>query len=105
MATAYARPSRSSGFDLSEPAQVTFSVMDEEGNEVRRIVDDRELGGRTPSTASGGTGATTTARRVPDGLYRMRVVRRDEGRVIDSFKEITVDTRPRAPSSPRATRA
>ena len=33
----------------------------------------------------------------PDGLYRMRVVRRDEGRVIDSAKEINLDTRaPRA---------
>ena len=30
---------------------------------------------------------------VPDGIYRMRVVRRDEGRVIDSVKEIRVDTR------------
>ena len=31
---------------------------------------------------------------VPDGTYRMRVVRRDESRVIDSVKEITVDTVP-----------
>jgi hypothetical protein len=31
---------------------------------------------------------------VPDGTYRMRVVRRDESRVIDSFKEIDVDTAP-----------
>ena len=33
------------GFDLSEPAAVTFSIMDGEGNEVRRIVDNRALGG------------------------------------------------------------
>jgi hypothetical protein len=31
---------------------------------------------------------------VPDGTYRMRVVRRDESRVIDSVKEISVDTVP-----------
>jgi hypothetical protein len=31
---------------------------------------------------------------VPDGVYRMRVVRRDEGRVIDSSKRIRVDTVP-----------
>ena len=30
----------------------------------------------------------------PDGTYRMRVVRRDESRVIDSVKEIDVDTVP-----------
>ena len=33
------------GFDLSEPASVTFSIMDSEGNEVRRLADDRELAG------------------------------------------------------------
>ena len=46
------------------------------------------------STGSAGTGATTTASSVPDGIYRMRVVRRDESRVIDSAKEITVDRKP-----------
>ena len=46
---------------------------------------------------------------VPDGMYRMRVLRRDEGRVIDSQKEIKVDTpaaagraRLRAPERDRA---
>ena len=48
------------GFDLSEPASVTFMVIDSEGNEVRRIISDRRLAG-TRSTASAGTGATTTA--------------------------------------------
>src|ERR671910_24156 len=33
------------GFDLSEPAEVTFSITDGEGNEVRRIVDERRLAG------------------------------------------------------------
>src|SRR5512134_3403311 len=33
------------GFDLSEPATVSFLIMDGEGNEVRRIVDNRELAG------------------------------------------------------------
>src|ERR671911_3047736 len=39
------RDSTQVGFDLSEPAQVTFSILDGEGNEVRRLVDDRELAG------------------------------------------------------------
>ena len=73
-------------------------VVDSEGNEVRRIVERPPAAPGTPSTASTGTAATTTASVVPDGIYRMRVVRRDEGRVIDSVKEIRVDTVP-----PRAT--
>ena len=35
------------GFDLSEPARVTFSIVDSEGNEVRRIVDGRRMAGDT----------------------------------------------------------
>ena len=33
------------GFDLSEAAEVSFSIIDTEGTEVRRLVDDRELAG------------------------------------------------------------
>ena len=39
------RDSTQVGFDLSEPAKVTFSILDGEGNEVRRLVDDRQLAG------------------------------------------------------------
>ena len=67
--------------------------MDSEGNEVRRLVDDRELAGDAKHRFWW-NGRDDDGRRVPDGVYRMRVVRRDEGRVIDSFKEITVDRRP-----------
>jgi hypothetical protein len=81
------------GFDLSEPAEVTFSILDSEGNEVRRLVDNRELAGDTKHRFRW-DGRDEEGRRVPDGLYRMRVVRRDEGRVIDSSKRIRVDTVP-----------
>lgn len=81
------------GFDLSEPAQVTFEVVDSEGNEVRRIVDNRRLAGDTKHRF-GWDGRDDAGNVVPDGTYRMRVVRRDESRVIDSYKEITVDTEP-----------
>ena len=57
-------------------------------------MDDRQLAGRRQATASAGTAATTTATSCPTAIYRMRVVRRDEGRVIDSVKEIRVDTPP-----------
>jgi hypothetical protein len=87
------RDSTQVGFDLSRPAKVTFSIMDGEGNEVRRLVDNRELAGdakhRFEWDGRNDDGAT-----VPDGIYRMRVVRRDEGRIIDSAKEIRVDRSP-----------
>ncbi len=78
------------GFDLSEPAQVTFSVVDSEGNEVRRLVDGRRLAGDRKYRYTW-DGTDDEGRPVPDGTYRMRVVRRDESRVINSFKEIKVD--------------
>jgi FlgD Ig-like domain len=81
------------GFDLSEPAEVTFSVVDSEGNEVRRIVDERTLAGDAKHRFDW-DGRDDDGNVVPDGTYRMRVVRRDESRVIDSFKEIDVDTTP-----------
>ena len=41
------RDSAEVGFDLSEPASVTFSIVDFEGNEVRRIVDGERRAGDT----------------------------------------------------------
>jgi hypothetical protein len=81
------------GFDLSEPAEVTFAITDGEGNEVRRIVDERRLAGDTKHRFRW-NGRNDEGRVVPDGTYRMRVVRRDESRVINSIKEIAVDTTP-----------
>src|SRR3954452_11208450 len=81
------------GFDLSEPAKVSFSVVTSEGNEVRRLVDNRQLAGDAKYRYFW-NGRDQDGRRVPDGIYRLRVVRRDEGRVINSLKKVKVDTRP-----------
>jgi hypothetical protein len=81
------------GFDLSEPAEVTFSIVDSEGKEVRRIVDDRRLAGDAHHRFRW-NGRDDDGVPVPDGVYRMRVVRRKEGRIINSLKEIDVDTVP-----------
>jgi FlgD Ig-like domain len=81
------------GFDLSEPASVSFMVIDAEGTEVRQIVSDRRLAGDAKHRFSW-DGRDDEGNLVPDGTYRMRVVRRDESRVIDSVKEITIDTVP-----------
>jgi N,N-dimethylformamidase beta subunit-like, C-terminal/FlgD Ig-like domain len=81
------------GFDLSEPAGVSFMVVDSEGTEVRRIASDRRLAGDAKHRWTW-DGRSDDGAVVPDGTYRMRVVRRDESRVIDSVKEIDVDTVP-----------
>ena len=81
------------GFDLSRPAEISFSVIDSEGEEVRRLVDDRPLAGDTKHRFRW-DGRDDDGVRVADDTYRLRVVRRQEGRVVDSFKEVRVDTRP-----------
>ena len=81
------------GFDLSGPAKVSFSILDSEGNEVRRLVQDRQLAGSSHNRFTW-NGRNDDGDVVPDGIYRMRVVRRDEGRIIDSVKEIRVDLQP-----------
>jgi hypothetical protein len=81
------------GFDLSEPASVSFSIMDSEGNEVRRLVANRPLAGDVKHRFQW-NGRNDADEPVPDGVYRMRVVRRDEGRIVDSFKRIGVDRKP-----------
>jgi FlgD Ig-like domain len=81
------------GFDLSRPATVSFYVLDGEGNEIRRLVDDRALAGDAKHRFRW-NGSDDDGAPVPDGLYRMRVVQRSEGRVINSSKRIRVDRRP-----------
>lgn len=79
------------GFDLSETAEASFSIIDMDGNEVRELADDRELAGDR-RWRFWWNGRDDDGNVVPDGTYRMRVVRRKEGRRLDSFKEIVVDT-------------
>src|SRR5215211_9558919 len=87
------RDSSEVGFDLSEPAEVTFALVNTEGDEVRRLVDGRRLAGDARHRFSW-DGRDDDGRVVPDGEYTMRVVRRDEGRVINSIKKVDVDTAP-----------
>src|ERR1700742_2828605 len=81
------------GFDLSEPASVTFQVLDSEGAVVRTIVENAQLAGDARHRFTW-NGRNDDGEIVPDGTYRMRLIRRDEGRVINSFKELNVDTVP-----------
>ena len=56
-------------------------------------MDDRALAGDTKHRF-GWDGRDDDGVAAPDGLYRMRVVQRSEGRVINSSKRIRVDRRP-----------
>jgi FlgD Ig-like domain len=81
------------GFDLSRPATVSLYVLDGEANEVRQIVDGRALAGDAKHRFRW-NGRDDDGRPVPDGLYRLRVIQRSEGRVIDSSKRVRVDRVP-----------
>jgi hypothetical protein len=81
------------GFDLSERARVSFSVIDDRGDEVRRIVEGRELAGDAKHRFEW-DGRDDSGRVAPDGTYRLQVSLRDEGRTLGSEKELKVDTRP-----------
>jgi len=87
------RDSTRVGFDLSEPADVSFSVIDADGGVVREIIGERRLAGDTKHRFAW-DGRDDEGRPVPDGAYRLRVVRRSQGRVLDSIKKVIVDTRP-----------
>jgi flagellar hook assembly protein FlgD len=79
------------GFDLHEPATVTLSVIDQDGQEVRRLVDDRRLPGDSHNRFRF-DGRDDSGKRLPDGRYRLRVQRRSEGRSLDSVKVLRIDT-------------
>src|SRR4051794_16471449 len=81
------------GFDLSEPAEVKFSILDADGNEVRTFVDGKRLAGDRKYRFTW-RGRDDHGRRLPNGTYRMRLIRSDEGRVINSIKDVVIDTRP-----------
>jgi flagellar hook capping protein FlgD len=81
------------GFVLSQSAEVSFSVIDSNGQEVRRLVRDRRLPGDTRLHYTW-DGRDDSGHLVRDGVYRMRVVRRAEGRSVNSGRRVRVDTRP-----------
>jgi hypothetical protein len=87
------RDASSIGFDLSRKAKVSFLVIDSEGRDVRKFVNDRDLPGDSKYRYFW-NGRDNQGRRVRDGDYRLQVVARDEGRVINSIKTIRVDTKP-----------
>lgn len=87
------RDSTEVGFDLSEPAEVSFAIVDSEGTQVRELFSERRLAGDTKHRFAW-DGRDDDGDVVPDGRYRLRVVRSDSAQPLDSIKKIIVDTRP-----------
>jgi hypothetical protein len=77
-------------FDLPAPERVTVAVVNEAGEEVRRLADDRSLpAGTHRFTWDGRTDAGAVA---PDGPYRLRVLLRRRGRAVTAPRTLTLDT-------------
>jgi hypothetical protein len=71
---------------------VTVAIVNDSGDEVRTLADDRTLRrGRHIYTWNGRDNAGVV---VPDGPYRLRVTLRGQGRALTAPRTIRVDTRP-----------
>lgn len=82
-------------FDLPRADRVTVTLVDEEGDVVRTLADDRSLGRRTHRFLW--NGRTDRGALVPDGVYRLRVGLRDQGRAVIAPRRLRVDTSPPRP--------
>jgi hypothetical protein len=81
------------GFVLRDPAKVTFSVIDSEGAEVRRLVDAQRLPG-DEELFFDWDGRDDDGRLARDGVYRLRVTRVGQGRSVTSGRRVRLDTKP-----------
>lgn len=75
-----------------EPDEITVSVLDEDLAEVRRIATAVPTKRYRPVRLEW-DGRTDTGARAPDGIYRLRVNLRRQGRTVVSRRRIRLDTR------------
>jgi hypothetical protein len=71
---------------------VTVSIVNDSGDDVRTLADDRTL--RRGLHVYTWNGRDDDGTVVPDGPYRLRVTLRDQGRALTAPRTITVDTKP-----------
>jgi hypothetical protein len=84
------------GFGIKEDDTLTVEVIDAQGDTVRTLLDDHHQRAYTNVKAPwDGTG--DDGKRVPDGVYRVRVLLRDRGRTILLPSSYTVDSTPPRP--------
>lgn len=96
----YFSPNRDGRFDrarisfrLKRTDEVTATVVNADGDAVRRLVDDRRLRAKQRLRLVW-DGTNARGRRQPDGTYRIRVNLRRQGRAIVIPRNINMDTTP-----------
>jgi hypothetical protein len=82
-------------FKAREREELTLSVVDDRGDEVRRLADDRPL--RRGIHQVRWDGRDDDGAVVEDGAYRLRATIRSEGRSTVGSREAIVDTKPPRP--------
>jgi flagellar hook assembly protein FlgD len=83
-------------FKLKRTDDVTVSMIDREGDEVRVLADDQRLPAYTP-TRFAWDGRTDAGTRAPDGSYRVRITLRREGRSVTIARKVRLDVTPPRP--------
>ncbi|HEU4979385.1 MAG TPA: N,N-dimethylformamidase beta subunit family domain-containing protein [Solirubrobacteraceae bacterium] len=83
-------------FEIKHRDLVTVTILDEEGDPVRELVSDRDLPAFTKLRLDW-TGRTDAGRLAPDGIYRIRVTLRHEGRNVIYPQSFRLDTTPPHP--------
>jgi flagellar hook assembly protein FlgD len=79
---------------LKKADHVTITIVDSDGDHVRTVLDDRKLGAykQLPGSQVRWDGRDENDHVVPDGLYRVWITLRDQGRTVVDTRSITVDT-------------
>jgi flagellar hook assembly protein FlgD len=88
---------------LKKADRVTITIVDADGDHVRTVLDDRKLGAyqQLPGSAARWDGRDEHGHVVADGLYRVWITLRDQGRTVIDTRSITVDTSPPKPTVTR----
>jgi hypothetical protein len=85
------------GLMLKKADQVTLAWVNEDGDKVRTIVDDRELPAYRRLWGVPWDGTDDDGQVVPDGRYKLRITLRDQGRSVIYPTSVLKDTRPPQP--------
>jgi hypothetical protein len=83
-------------FKLRHHDDVTAAVVDDKGDVVRTLLDNRPLAAGTPISIAW-DGRTGSGLRAPDGRYRLRINLRRQGRSVVSRRSVVLDITPPHP--------
>lgn len=84
-------------FGLKQDDAIDVEIVDERGDVVRRLADDTSVRGYRRITPLVWDGRDDDGRRLPDGVYRVRITLRDQGRTLTVPSAITLDATPPRP--------